>query len=42
MTENSNNTKPPLFKTWMGWYIFVLLFLVAEIALFYFLTNTFS
>ena len=40
--NNDLNNKPPLFKSWMAWYVFVAAFLVAEIVLFYFLTAKFS
>lgn len=40
MTEPKD--KVPLFKSWTGWYILVLSFLVVLIVLFYLLTKTFA
>ncbi len=42
MTDNSNETKPPLFKTWTAWYFFVVIFLLAQIFFFYYLTKIYS
>lgn len=42
MDQDVQNNRPPLFKTWTGWYVFVAAMLVVEIILFYFLTVTFS
>ncbi len=42
MSHDFQENKPPLFKTWAGWYIFVAAMLVAEIVLFYFMTLRFS
>jgi len=35
------NDKPPLFRSWTGWYIAVALFLAAEIILFALITEHF-
>jgi hypothetical protein len=35
------NKRIPVFKTWRGWYIAVLIAQVAGIFIFYLLTNTF-
>ena len=37
-----DNDKVPLFKSWIHWYVVVILFLVVLIGLFYFFTKTFS
>lgn len=34
--------KIPLFRSWRGWYWFVILFLVVEIIFFNWLTRSFS
>jgi len=36
------NDKPPLFKSWTGWYVLVILFLVTLIVLFKLFTKKFS
>ena len=41
MNESQNN-KPPLFKSWTGWYVLVILFLVLLIILFYLFTKKFA
>ena len=41
MTNNSNE-RPPLFKSWMGWYAFVLLFLVLQIVVYYLIAQQFT
>lgn len=40
--HNPDNDKAPLFKSWNGWYLFVILFLVVLIILFYFFTKRFA
>lgn len=43
MTEYPNDdNRPPLFKSWHAWYLFVVLFLIAQIILFYYLTKLYS
>jgi hypothetical protein len=42
MSIQSEQGKPPLFKSWKGWYTFVLLILLAQIIFFYWLTRQFS
>jgi hypothetical protein len=43
MSEHINdNEKPPLFKTWQGWYWLVILFLAGLIVFFYFFTKRFA
>ncbi len=42
MAENPHDNKPPLFKTWTGWYLFVILCLVAQIVFYYYLTKIYS
>jgi hypothetical protein len=34
--------KPPVFRSWKGWYIFLLAFLGGQIILFYWLTRLYS
>jgi hypothetical protein len=41
MQENTND-KIPLFKSWKGWYIFVLAILLFLILFFYFITKRFA
>ena len=36
------NERPPVFKTWNGWYIMVITVLVAQIILFIYFTKYFS
>ena len=38
----TSNDKPPLFKTWRGWYVAVIAFLVIEIIFFAWITQQFS
>ena len=40
--NESHNNKPPLFKSWTGWYVLVILFLVLLIILFYLFTKKFA
>jgi hypothetical protein len=42
MMEYKNDDKVPFFKTWNGWYISVILFLVVLIILFSMFTKYFS
>jgi hypothetical protein len=37
----TKNDKPPLFKSWKGWYITVIVFLVVQIILFAMITEHF-
>jgi len=37
--ENAPEQGPPVFKTWRGWYFFILLVLFAQIILFLLITN---
>lgn len=37
----TTNDKPPVFRTWRGWYIAVILFLVVEVILFAVITEHF-
>lgn len=32
---------PPLFKTWLQWYFFILSVLVIQIVLYYFITESY-
>jgi len=41
-TMSNHHDKPPVFKTWPGWYAFVILFLLFQIAVYYFLTLHFQ
>lgn len=38
----SDPEKPPLFKSWAGWYVLILSVLVLQIILYHILTLTFS
>ncbi|HEY0041255.1 MAG TPA: hypothetical protein VGB71_11360 [Flavisolibacter sp.] len=40
--SESNNDKPPIFRSWTGWYILVILFLVLLIILFNYFTKSFA
>ncbi|MFZ9387639.1 MAG: hypothetical protein ACO25B_07130 [Chitinophagaceae bacterium] len=40
--KETNDDKAPLFKSWTGWYVLVLGFLVLLIILFYFFTKRFA
>ncbi len=37
-----DNDKAPFFKSWTGWYVFVIVFLLLLIILFYFFTKRFA
>lgn len=39
---NTQNDKPPLFKSWTYWYVLVIAFLFLLIILFYLFTKTFA
>ncbi|HWJ91407.1 MAG TPA: hypothetical protein VNR87_09870 [Flavisolibacter sp.] len=39
---SDQNNKPPLFKSWINWYVLVIGFLIVLIILFYLFTKTFS
>lgn len=39
--KTEENDKAPLFKSWTGWYVLVLLVLLGLIVLFYFFTKKF-
>ena len=41
-SNNNDNEKVPLFKTWKGWYGMVILALLIVIVLFYFFTKRFA
>ena len=41
MTQQEND-KAPFFKSWTGWYVLVLLFLVVLIIIFYLITKRFA
>lgn len=40
--KQDDKEKIPVFKTWTGWYIFVLLVLVVQILIFYWITEYFA
>ncbi len=40
--EASDNEKPPVFRSWKGWYWLVLALIVVQIALYLFITYSFS
>jgi len=42
MDQKHDNNKPPLFRSWNGWYAFVIGFLLLLIILFYLLTKRFA
>jgi hypothetical protein len=37
----TTNDKPPVFRSWTGWYITVILFLAAQVILFALITEHF-
>lgn len=37
-----DNDKAPFFKSWRGWYVFVIAFLLLLIVLFYLFTKRFA
>ncbi len=37
-----SNDNPPLFRTWRNWYTFVLVVLIVQIVMYYWLTRAFS
>ncbi len=41
-SNNNDNEKVPLFKTWKGWYGMVIFALLIVIVLFYFFTKRFA
>ena len=40
--EASDNEKPPVFRSWKEWYWLVLALIVVQIALYLFITYSFS
>jgi len=42
MQQQSNEEKPPLFRSWNHWYVLVMAFLVVLIILFSLFTKRFS
>jgi hypothetical protein len=38
----TDNEKPPLFKSWSGWYTLVLSALVIQILVYYLITRAFA
>jgi hypothetical protein len=42
MNSEPHQDHPPVFKSWKGWYIFLLVVLLIEIVFFYLLTIRFS
>lgn len=40
--SETNNDRPPIFKSWTGWYAVVILFLVLLIILFNVFTKSFA
>lgn len=42
MNTETNSEKPPVFKSWKGWYIFLLTVLALQIILYYWLTLRFT
>ena len=40
--KEANPDKSPVFKSWNGWYVLVIGFLIAQIVLFYFFTKYFA
>jgi hypothetical protein len=42
MSTDINSDKPPVFRSWKGWYVFLLVVLFVQIVLYYWLTQSFS
>jgi hypothetical protein len=42
MSDNYHEEKPPVFKSWRGWYWVVLGALALQILFYYWLTNSFN
>ena len=42
MNRMEQPEKPPLFRSWTGWYVLLLVFLLVQIAFFAWITNYFS
>ncbi len=40
--EASDNEKPPVFRSWKGWYWLVLALMGVQLALYLFITYSFS
>ena len=40
--QTPDNDKAPFFRGWNGWYILLILFLLLQIVLFYFITKRFA
>ncbi len=42
MSEHTHEEKPPVFQSWMGWYLLVLLTMVAQVIVYLLITDSFS
>lgn len=40
--ENTNDQRPPIFKSWRGFYRFLVFFLLLQILIYYYLTLRYS
>jgi len=42
MSEPANNGKPPLFRSWKGWYWLVMMTMVVQVIIYLLITQSFS
>jgi len=42
MSENAESEKPPVFKTWSGWYWLVVFATIIQFLFYFFITRSFS
>ena len=42
ISNNDQEEKPPVFKSWKGWYALLIIVLAVLVFLFYLLTKTYS
>ncbi len=42
MSDRIDEGKPPIFRSWKGWYLLVLLTMVAQVIVYLLITESFS
>ena len=42
MNEQAKEGKPPLFRSWKGWYVLVFLTMVVQVIVYLLITESFS
>ncbi len=42
MSDSAKEEKPPIFRSWKGWYLLVLLTMVVQVIVYLLITESFS